>query len=112
MRKSAWGVAWWDGDHFSVDAALARLDEGSAEQRSATTYHELWHRVQQSYDYDEIKSNYPANSWLLEGSAGHMQDEVTPAVDDDPDGRFIERANTYLGQPDKDLREWEYKVGL
>lgn len=108
-----WGIAWWyPTDHVSIHAPLARGDEGTDLQRDAVVYHELFHRVQYSYDFNEVKNNYSGNAWMVEGGARHMQDEVTTAVDNDANGRFRSAANNFLGQPHLDLRNRSYIAAL
>lgn len=99
----ACGVACWGTpprDYFKLDAGCIRSRYNPADQSDlqSTPLHELFHRVQYTYD------RAAEETWSFEGSATTMQDKIyggANSLDDDPGSKYVERANMYLNSPNR-----------
>ena len=101
---SGCGVAMWSTptphDYFKLDSGCIRDNYDPANLRGVqgTPLHELFHRVQYSYDKG------PEEKWSYEGSACTMQDKVyggPDSLDSEVDSSYVRRANRYLNSPNR-----------
>ncbi|CAG0927931.1 hypothetical protein TFLX_00707 [Thermoflexales bacterium] len=89
--SGAWGRAAPSWDCIVISPGRVRTSAGNI--RLGTPHHELFHRVQFEYDAGET-------SWMGEGTAKMMEDQVFADTDTDPNSAFLNEVGNYLANPD------------
>lgn len=89
--SGAWGRTnpSWD----CIVISPGRVRTSSTAIRLGSPHHELFHRVQFEYDPSET-------SWMVEGTAKMMEDQVFTDTDTDPRSAFLNEVSNYLNNPD------------